>query len=39
MVRIKSHTQYTKELIYEEINAINSRIGDIEDKIRDFKIN
>jgi hypothetical protein len=29
MIRVKSHTQYVKELIYEEINLINTRIDAI----------
>lgn len=29
MIRVKSHTQYAKELIYQEINAINLRIDAI----------
>jgi hypothetical protein len=29
MIRVKSHTQYVKDLIYQDINAINSRIDAI----------
>jgi hypothetical protein len=33
MIRVKSHTQHIKELIYEELATLTGRIEHLEEKI------
>lgn len=33
MIRVKSHTQHVKELIYEELAQLNARLGHLEGRV------
>lgn len=38
MIRVKSHTQHIKELIYDELATLTGRIDQLEEKINQVQI-
>lgn len=38
MIRVKSHTQHIKELIYDELATLTNRIEQLEEKITQVQV-
>lgn len=38
MIRVKSHTQHIKELIYDELATLTNRIEQLEEKISQVQV-